>query len=222
MGKEFGTEMYDQKYTTKNESKPRAVVSFFVDNYLTAGQNCLDLGIGAGRHSQYLAEKGIKVTAVDISPVGVEKTKEKLSDNPESGVAIADIHHLPFANESFDSLISNRVLDYNNEQGLEEVFAEIARVTRNRSLVLITVRSVSQPPKGNEVLVEENNAGGKTFQVQEGSEQNAFQHYFAEQEIKDLAERHGFEIKEIREQTKTNSEEELKSEWQVIMMKIKN
>lgn len=52
-------------------------------------------------------------------------------------------------------MVCNRVLDYNDDEGLEIAFTEIERVVKNGGLVLITVRSVSQQPKPGEVLVTE-------------------------------------------------------------------
>ncbi len=216
MKEQFGTGMYDNKYEHKEETLPRGVVTYFVNHYLAESKNCLDLGSGAGRHSKYIAEKGIDVVAIDLSEKGVEKTKEILKDFPRSHVLIGDVHDLPFANDFFDSLVCNRVLDYNDDVGLEVVFAEIERVVRKNGLVLITVRSISQAPKNEEVLIAENVDGGKSFKVGDGVE---VQHYFTEQEIKALAGNHKFTILEMRESQKTNSENEHKSEWQVIMKK---
>lgn len=95
----FGTGMYDRKYSNKDEMQPRSVVIYFVDKYLNGSMNCLDLGSGAGRHSKYLAEKGIDVTAIDLSKTGVEKTRNVLSIFPNSRALIRDIHNLPFEKE---------------------------------------------------------------------------------------------------------------------------
>lgn len=43
---------------------------------LPAGARALDLGCGDGRNPLFLAAQGFKVTAVDISPVGVAKTQQ--------------------------------------------------------------------------------------------------------------------------------------------------
>jgi len=221
MSDRYNPEMYDVKYSLKEEDKPRSVVVSFVDKYLTPGQNCLDLGCGAGRHSRYAAEKGVNVTAVDMSGVGVEKTKKLIKDYPRSSVLLADIRRLPFKDESFDSLISNRVLDYNNDEGLESAFSEIGRVLKEQGLAFVTLRSSSQPLKENEVLVEENKLGGRTFIIKTGNEQGNFQHYFTEQEVRSLAERHRLEVKEIREQQKNNQRGEFKAEWQVVLQRMK-
>ncbi|MEU7148517.1 class I SAM-dependent methyltransferase [Streptomyces sp. NPDC045456] len=37
----------------------------------------LEIGYGTGRHLAHLAQRGVKMTGVDLSPVAVEQTKEK-------------------------------------------------------------------------------------------------------------------------------------------------
>jgi len=217
MKEQFGTNMYDNKYGSKEEIHPRSVVTYFVDKYLTQAKNCLDLGSGAGRHSKYIAEKGITVTAIDLSEVGVEKTKEVLGNFPDSQVLVGDIHNLPFGNESFDSLVCNRVLDYNDDQGLEVAFSEIERVVKKDGVILITVRSVLQQPKPEEVFISENSEGGKSFKVADSPQ---VQHYFTEQEIREFANKHNFNVVEIREDQHVNSENQLKAEWQVVLQKL--
>ncbi len=211
--------MYDEKYSKKEETSPRSIVVYFIDNFLIPGQSCLDLGCGAGRHSKYLAEKGIDVTAVDLSQEGVRKTQQILADYPRSDALVADIHHLPFSDASFDSLISNRVLDYNDDHGLDTVFSEIVRVVKENTLILLTLRSTAQLPKQNETLTQENDLGGKTYQVQGGKEVGVYQHYFTESEIRRLAEDHGLTVEEIKEDQSENKYHDLKAEWQVILKK---
>lgn len=218
----YNPEMYDKKYSRKDETEPRSVVAEFVDSYLTPNQHVLDLGSGAGRHSRYLVEKGMRVTAIDMSRTGVSKTKYILKEHPESQALVADVRHLPFEDNTFDSLISNRVLDYNDDEGLVSAFAEIERVLKVDGTCLITVRSLTQPSKENESLIMENESGGKTFAVTSGDEQGNFQHYFSEQEIHMLAGRHHLDILDLREQQRTNKHGEFKAEWQIILRKARN
>ena len=44
---------------------------------LAPGKRALDIACGNGRHSLWLAEQGFKVDALDISPVAIEKLKDK-------------------------------------------------------------------------------------------------------------------------------------------------
>lgn len=217
MKERFDTDMYDRKYASKEESGPRSVVTYFVDKYLVKSKNCLDLGAGAGRHSRYIAEKGIGVTAIDLSETGMNRAKEALKDFSNAHVLAGDIHKLPFDRESFDSLVCNRVLDYNDDEGLETSFSEIERVLENGALALITVRSISQAPNKGEELIVENENGGKSFRIGGGKE---IQHYFTDREIRSLTDSHRLEVLEMREDRHTNSENEAKAEWQIIVRKI--
>ncbi|OGG72670.1 hypothetical protein A3A38_00335 [Candidatus Kaiserbacteria bacterium RIFCSPLOWO2_01_FULL_53_17] len=58
-------------------------------------------GVGAGRTLPSLVKKGFDITAVDISPVMVEKTKEKF---PGLDVRMMDIQHTDFPDAAFDSI----------------------------------------------------------------------------------------------------------------------
>lgn len=218
-GKKFGREMYDQKYSSQEKEKPRRVVKEFIDQYLASSHHCLDLGCGEGRHSQYLAEKGIKVTGIDYSSIGVERTNERLKSYKDSYALVADAHHLPFQNESFDSMISNRVLDYNDDLELKQAFAEIERVLKDNAPVFLTLRSSSQNPKEKEREISLNEFGGKTFQVEEGDEQGAHQHYFTKEEMENLASLHHLQILEIKEDKSINEKGEHKAEWQMVLKK---
>lgn len=67
--------------------------------------------------------------------------------------------------------------------------------------MFLSVRSVAQASKNNEILESENEYGGKTFLVISGSEQGAKQHYFSEAELRHLAEGSGFEVLSIQSRT---------------------
>ena len=62
-------------------------------------QTVLDLGCGKGRHSLFLAELGFHVTAVDLSPEGIEQlqteAKRKHLENNINTV-VCDMLSLPF------------------------------------------------------------------------------------------------------------------------------
>ena len=114
----YATEGYDRKYETMVR-KPRGCVKRFVDLYLTKKDLVLDLGCGQGRHTKYIDDQKIKVIGVDLSSVGVKRTNEVLSKKRGSYAEVADLHELPFKNDTFTGLVCNRVLDYNDDVCLE-------------------------------------------------------------------------------------------------------
>ena len=87
-------------------------------------------------------------------------------------------------------------------------------------MVLVTLRSTSQPLKKEDFLIAENENGGKSFEVESGPEKGAFQHYFTEKEIRALATEYNFDIVEMKEDQSINREAKAKAEWQAVMKKI--
>lgn len=93
-----------------------------------AGKDLLDYGCGQGEESAYFARLGARVTAVDISPVGLQMTRERAEANGLSIRTIqTDALHLPIANDSFDVAHGMGILHH---VGLEAGLAEIHRVLR--------------------------------------------------------------------------------------------
>jgi SAM-dependent methyltransferase len=79
-------------------------VAFLVDALgLRPGQRVLDVGCGPGRHARALAEQGIEVVGVDISPRFVELAAEGAP--PGATFQVGDARQLPFDAE-FDAVIS--------------------------------------------------------------------------------------------------------------------
>jgi SAM-dependent methyltransferase len=79
-------------------------VAFLVDALgLQPGQRVLDVGCGPGRHARALAERGIEVVGVDISPRFVEVA----ADGAPAGASfvVGDARALAF-NGEFDAVIS--------------------------------------------------------------------------------------------------------------------
>ena len=72
----------------------------------------LDIGCGEGRNAVFFARNGYEVTAFDLSPAGVQKTKDLAA---EAGVSIhvflADLNEFRLETE-YDVLFSTGVLHY--------------------------------------------------------------------------------------------------------------
>ncbi|NOX30695.1 MAG: methyltransferase domain-containing protein [Actinobacteria bacterium] len=86
------SKLWDERYAT-SEYMWTVTVNQFVERHLAdlpAG-SAIDLGAGEGRNAVWLAQRGWKVTAVDFSPVGLEKGA-KLAEhhNVEVDFVVAD------------------------------------------------------------------------------------------------------------------------------------
>lgn len=100
---------------------------------LKPGMKVLEIGCGDGTlwsANQKRLPESISVTLSDISEGMLRDARRNLSllGNEQFAYAIADAHHLPFEEESFDLVIANHVLFYLDK--LPGVFEEIRRVLK--------------------------------------------------------------------------------------------
>jgi SAM-dependent methyltransferase len=94
------------------------------------GKKLLDLGCGMGEESAYFAKLGASVTAIDISPVGIEITRKRaeyngLSNRVQAYATRAD--HTEFADQSFDVIHGFGILHH---IGLAEGVREVKRLLK--------------------------------------------------------------------------------------------
>lgn len=104
---------------------------------MQSGSSVLDVGCGPGFFSLLLTSLGLKVTAADYSEGMLKKAKELIRKNSSKEVEFirADAQNLPFANESFDAVVS-RNLVWNLEEP-EKAFSEWLRVLKPGGKLLI-------------------------------------------------------------------------------------
>lgn len=84
---------------------------------------CLDLGSGTGIHFEAITSTGREVVGVDISP-DMLRVAQKRSPH----LFLADVARLPFADESFDTVVSTYL--HTDIDDLAPVFREAKRVLR--------------------------------------------------------------------------------------------
>jgi SAM-dependent methyltransferase len=101
--------VWDQRYARPGYLFGTAPAAFLEAqaHRLLPGQTALAVGDGEGRNSVFLAERGLQVTAMDLSPVGVEKARGLAA---ERGVAVefhvADILSWPWTPERYDVVVA--------------------------------------------------------------------------------------------------------------------
>jgi tellurite methyltransferase len=95
----------------------------------------LDAGCGGGRNLVYFLQNGYDVYGVDPNPEAIEAVKtlsQSLAPtNPLSNFMVAAAEHLPFADSSFDLVISSAVLHFaRSEEHFESMLHSMWRVLK--------------------------------------------------------------------------------------------
>lgn len=100
------------------------------------GLRVLEIGCGRGGFSKYLAAHGANLIAADFSDTAVSITKRFLANEQNCEALVADIQNLPFADHTFDIVISLETLEHvpNPDLGL----AELVRVTKPAGKLIIS------------------------------------------------------------------------------------
>jgi len=145
----------DLGYPDELASVPEAAVESFAGvanpwtmGRLAAGERVLDLGSGAGTDSlvavQMVGSSG-HVTGVDMTEAMLAKARTAASRMGVANVEFveAEAENLPFADESFDVVISNGVIDLIPDK--DAVFAEIFRVLEPGGRIQIADVTIQNP-----------------------------------------------------------------------------
>ncbi|MEK7546295.1 MAG: class I SAM-dependent methyltransferase [Patescibacteria group bacterium] len=109
-----------------------------VAKFVKPGETVLDAGCGEGVLSWYLAERGAKVTAMDISKPNVENARAFLGKKgvlDRVTVMLGDAENLPFPDASFDWVVSSHVLEHLPD--FDKGLSEIRRVAKKRAIVAL-------------------------------------------------------------------------------------
>ena len=106
-----------------------------------SGARLLDAGCGTGHFSAFFAERGFKVTGVDISAEMIEVARQNTA--LKADFQRAALTALPFGDESFDVVTAITVMEFIPER--EKALQEMIRVLRIGGTLIIAVLNESSP-----------------------------------------------------------------------------
>ena len=115
---------------------------------LAAGEDVLDVGCGAGMDTliaaQMVGPTG-SVTGIDMTPEMTAKARRSVTEMGLDTVTIVEgsAERLPFADASFDVVISNGVIDLIPDK--DAVFSEIVRVLRPGGRIQLADVTIQRP-----------------------------------------------------------------------------
>jgi len=91
----------------------------------------LELGCGLGRYSSFMAKQGIKATAVDFSPIAIDKAKKRVANDECKPVyMVGDVTNLESITGQHDVSFDVGCFHCLNEEGQQKYISEIYRLLK--------------------------------------------------------------------------------------------
>jgi len=132
----YTTEIASDKITSDNPIHQRLLKAYYIAKELVHG-DMLEIGCGEGRGVSLLKEKVKSYTGLDK----IQEVVDVLSAaHPQAEFKQAVIPPLPFADASFDSIISFQVIEHIKDD--KKYLQEIARVLKPGGIALITTPNI--------------------------------------------------------------------------------
>lgn len=126
--------------------KPCEEFTDFLKDVDLDGRAALDMGCGEGRYAVYLAERGCRVTAIDISEVGLGKLARIAAQRELDIICLLmDLRDYPFPENAHDVVVAATVLGHLEEGVREGIIAGIKRTLAPGGIVYVNVFTVDDP-----------------------------------------------------------------------------
>ena len=127
----------------------REVNEFFLSR-CASHDKVLDIGCGHGIVSEYLAERGIRVAAVDISEKLLDEFRLRIKDKElPIEVVQGDAYNIPYEDGKFDTVVARMFLPHFPDWPV--VLKEMARVTRAGGQLLVHFSSRENTELGKKI-----------------------------------------------------------------------
>lgn len=126
---------------------PCAESAFLAEHWGENSANALlDLGCGLGRHSLYMARRGFRVTAADLSHQAVEQVaaRARQEELPIDTVC-CNMLTLPFDDGAFDCAMAVNVIYHTDAAGFRRTLEEVGRVLQPGGEFFVTLLSKATP-----------------------------------------------------------------------------
>jgi len=187
--------------------------SFLIDDYLVEGDKVLDMGCGNGRYFNLMKDKEIDYFGVDNSKELIEIARDHYSDyrnvdqhndQPQAKFKVGDCLNLDFPDNYFDITYSFAVLHHiPTEKKRKQFLKEAERVLRPDSFFVVTVWNVWNDSKKKKKIRKNNllrmiglsRLGKNDIKTSYGGLDEVYLHCFQKEELVNLMEEVGFEVK---------------------------
>ena len=98
-------------------------------------ENCLEIGCGTGKNTEWLITKANTVTSVDLSEVMLSKARVKVVSDKVNFIQADITKDWDFASQQYDLVGFSLVLEH--IENLSEIFEKVANVTHTGSYIYV-------------------------------------------------------------------------------------
>jgi len=169
-----GAKQFAQNYSIEN--MPEAYIGLLDEFSEKVNEGkVLDAGCGPGRDTQYLTEKGLNVTGIDLAEGMIQHAKE----NKKGKFRLMNVKDLEFPKNEFDGIWCNTVIHFFPPEQMPEVIGELKRVLKPGGTVYISLK-----------------IGNGTF-MREKYDNEVKQYLVTEEKARKMIQEKGLEIKQV-------------------------
>lgn len=97
--------------------------------------NCLEIGCGTGKNTEWLISKVNQITAVDLSEEMIARAKQKIKTDKVRFIQADILKEWSFVNEQYDLVTFSLVLEH--IENLNHIFNSVSNVLRPNGIVYI-------------------------------------------------------------------------------------
>ena len=146
------------------------------------GRRLLDIGCGLGRHTVYLAARGLDVTGTDYSPEALRVCRQNLATaGLTANLLEVDMTEIPFPDGHFDGFVASHAIHHCDGPALQRIIRLISQKLRSGGRLVWATQSTRHWRLG---MGKEIDPG--TWVDADHWEGSVPHHYCSEEEVRDL------------------------------------
>ena len=149
--------------------KPHAELARVLDEYTLQPQTVLEIGCGSGADAIMLAKRRFEVTAIDCSPIALERARLRAEQHDALlRFVLGDIHEFASKSGQFDLVYDAGMYHFVRETRLSQYLDILWRVTRPGSYYLCLAGAPGEAEEGGPPRVDEDdirNELGRLFEI---------------------------------------------------------
>lgn len=142
-------DFWNERYSEEGFAYGKQPNDFLKEHFqkIPNGGSVLCLSEGEGRNAVFLSGQGFKVTAVDISEVGMNKAKAwAKNENLEIQIVVADLKDYDFGNAKWDAIVS--IFAHLPPELRKEIHSKVEKGLKPGGLLLLEAYRPEQLAKG--------------------------------------------------------------------------